>query len=89
LLLGCLQLKPVDDLIDACEGEDAMFLSVTFRVANDITMVALEIFGKNIRVQDGFVPRLKLGTGIRRSAPFFVSKGDDLIKQSGILRATK
>jgi len=57
LFQGRLQLRTVDNLIDrhACEREDAMFLNVELCAANDVTMVALEIFGQNIRVQDGFI----------------------------------
>ena len=57
---GGLKLKPVDDFVNrnACEGENAVLFSLPTCVSDDRRMVALEVLGKDIGVQNAFNHRL-------------------------------
>jgi hypothetical protein len=91
-LTGCsLQLKTVDDFVngDACEGENAVLLGVAGRMANHGRMVALEVFGKDVCVQDGFDHRSERGHRFRWPSSFLVGDRDNLIKQRRILWTTE
>ena len=84
---GSLQLKAVNDFVnrDAREREDAMLSGVAGCVADDGRMVSLEVFGKDICVEDGFDNRLKRGHRFRWPSSFIVGYGHNLIKEQGIL----
>lgn len=60
-----------------------------FEVSGSISIVALEIFGQYIRVQDGLVHWLWRRLGTRWPMSFFIGERDGLIQQSGILWATE
>src|ERR1035437_125159 len=74
---GGLQFKTVDDLVncDAREGENAVLFSVATRVLDDGPIMPLEVFGKDVCVQNGFNHRLERGCSFRWPPSFLVGNG--------------
>ena len=86
-----LKFKAIDDFVNGNTGEGkyAVGLSVSRGVAGYDLVVSLEVFGKDVSVQDGFGHWLEHAGWFSRAAPFFIGQGDDLVKQCSVFRATE
>jgi hypothetical protein len=77
-----LQLKAVDDLVNRYAGEREYqeLLSVARGVADDGLVMSLQIFGKNVSIQEGFDHRSEHDRRVRGAPSLLVSDGDNLIQ---------
>ena len=79
-LCRCIfEFKPIDNFVHGDTGESEY--AVLPRV--------IEVFGKDVRIEEGFGHPLRRGRGTRRAASFLVSDMDNFINQRRVVRAAE
>lgn len=74
---------------DASEGEHPVLSGVTPAARCDGRVVALEIFGQDVRIQDRFRRHLRALEAAGWGASLRIGMGDELVEQGSIFRASE